>query len=51
MTALARPGSEVSFVTRNDFEDLIREEPLLYPAVLTILAAEVRAARHAICGF
>jgi len=51
MTALAREGSEVRSVTRSDFEDLIRTKPSLYPAVLTVLAAEVRAARHALSGF
>lgn len=51
MTAMARTGSEVRFVTRDDFEDLIRSEPSLYPTVLKVLAAEVRAARLALSGF
>lgn len=48
MTAMVRKGSEVSFVTRNNFEDVIRVEPLLYPMVLRVLAAEVRSARQAL---
>ena len=51
MTAVARPGSEVRFVARGDFEGLIQAEPSLYPKVLKVLAAEVRAARHALAGF
>jgi CRP-like cAMP-binding protein len=45
LTAIARKGSVVNFVTRNDFEDLVQAEPSLYPTVLQVLAAEVRAAR------
>lgn len=48
LTATAGKGSEVKFVTRNDFEDVIRAEPSLYPYVLQVLAAEVRSARMAI---
>ena len=51
MTALVHSGSEVKFVTRSDFEDMMREEPSLYPKVLEVLAAEVRAARHALSEF
>jgi CRP-like cAMP-binding protein len=47
MTAMARKDSEVGFVTRNDFEELLNAEPLLYPKVLQVLAAEVRSARQA----
>ena len=50
MTALAHGGSEVRFVAKGDFEDVIRTEPSLYPMVLQVLAAEVRAARRAITG-
>lgn len=46
MTAMARKGSEVSFVTREDFEDMMQAEPLLSLKVLQVLAAEVRAARQ-----
>ena len=49
-SASACPGSEVRFVSRQDFEDLIREEPGLYPSVLEVLAAEVRSARLALSG-
>jgi CRP-like cAMP-binding protein len=47
MTAMARKGSEVRFVTRHDFEDLMRAQPSLSLKVLPVLAAEVRAARQA----
>jgi CRP-like cAMP-binding protein len=46
MTAMVRGGSEVGFVTRKDFEELLSAEPQLYPGVLQILAAEVRIARR-----
>jgi CRP/FNR family transcriptional regulator len=48
LTAMAGKGSEVRFVTRDRFEDVIRVEPSLYPFVLQILASEVRSARLAI---
>jgi CRP-like cAMP-binding protein len=48
LTAVARKGSEVRFVTRSDFEDLIRAEPSLNFGVLQVLAAEVRSARLAL---
>jgi CRP-like cAMP-binding protein len=47
MTAMVRKGSEVRFVSRHDFEDLMRAEPSLSLKVLPVLAAEVRAARQA----
>jgi CRP-like cAMP-binding protein len=50
MTAMVRKGSEVGFVTRSDFEELLRAEPPLYPKVLQVLAAEVRAARLALAN-
>lgn len=49
-SASACPGSEVRFVSHQDFEDLIRAEPSLYPSVLEVLAAEVRSARLALSG-
>lgn len=51
MTALVRGGSEVRFVTRSDFEEMMRMEPSLYPMVLQVLAVEVRAARLAFSEF
>ena len=47
LTAMARKGSEVRFVTRSDFEDLLQAEPSLNFGVLQVLAAEVRSARLA----
>ena len=46
LTAIIRKDSEVRFVSQADFESLIRDEPWLYPSVLQVLAAEVRAARR-----
>jgi CRP/FNR family transcriptional regulator, cyclic AMP receptor protein len=48
MTAKAREGSEVRFVTRSDFEELIQRDPKLSFRVLQVLAAEVRSARQAL---
>jgi CRP-like cAMP-binding protein len=48
LTAMAKPGSTIRFVTRDDFEKMIEAEPDLYPSVLRVLAAEVRAARQAL---
>lgn len=48
LTATARQGAEVKFVTRVDYEDLIRAEPSLCFKLLEVLAAEVRAARNAL---
>ena len=49
LTAMADKGSEVRFVDRSDFEELMRAEPNLYPCVLQVLSAEVRSARLAAC--
>jgi len=48
LSAMARKGSEVSFVTRSEFEDLMRTEPSLSPKVLQVLAAEVKTASQAL---
>jgi CRP-like cAMP-binding protein len=48
LTAIIRKDSEVRFVSRTDFESLIRDEPLLYPSVRQLLAAEVRTARRSL---
>jgi len=50
MTAMAHKGSNVRFVARNDFEDITRTEPSLYPMVLRVLAAEIRTARQVLSG-
>ncbi len=48
LTAMVKKGSEVAFVTRQDFEQVIQAEPSLYPKVLEVLAGEVRIARQAL---
>jgi CRP-like cAMP-binding protein len=47
LTATMRKDAEVRFVSRADFESLIKDEPWLYPSVLQVLATEVRSARMA----
>jgi CRP-like cAMP-binding protein len=48
LTAEAVHGSELAFVTREDFSSLMLGNPTLAISVLRVLAAEVRSARHAI---
>jgi CRP-like cAMP-binding protein len=48
LTATACRGSDIRFVTREDFEDLIRQKPSLSQLLLHVLAAEVRSARQAL---
>jgi CRP-like cAMP-binding protein len=47
LSAMVRKDSDVRFVSRNDFEELIQAEPSLYPSLLQVLAAELRASRLA----
>jgi CRP-like cAMP-binding protein len=48
LTATARSGAELGFVTRDDFTALMESDPLISLMVLQVLAAEVRAARQTI---
>jgi CRP/FNR family transcriptional regulator, dissimilatory nitrate respiration regulator len=48
LTAMARKGSVVSFVTRDDFEQLLRTDPSMNPYILKVLAKEIRTARNEI---
>jgi CRP-like cAMP-binding protein len=48
LTAVARAGSQVSFVDRNHFTTLMQSDPTLAFKILQVLAAEVRSARHAL---
>jgi CRP-like cAMP-binding protein len=45
LTATARRGSEVQFISQQDFMDLIGADPPLSLLVLKVFAAEVRSAR------
>ena len=47
LSAKAGVGAEVDFIELSAFEDLMQSEPSLFPLVLAVLAAEVRAARIA----
>ena len=51
LTAEALHGSELAFVSREDFSSLMLSNPALAVSVLRVLAAEVRTARHAISEF
>ena len=48
LTATARKGSEVKFIARRDFENLMLAEPAMSFKVLQVLATEVRSARKAL---
>ena len=48
LTAMARKDSMIRFVTRDDFEEVVRTDPALLLQVLHILATEVRTARQAL---
>jgi CRP-like cAMP-binding protein len=48
LTAIAESGARLSFVTRENFNALMQNDPLMALKVLQVLAAEVRSARNAI---
>lgn len=48
LTAEALDGAELSLLSRSDFNDLMRADPLLSFQLLKVLAEEVRFAREAI---
>lgn len=48
MTAVAKSGATVGFLTRDDFSALMFAEPLLAFMILQVLAAEVRSTRVAL---
>ena len=48
LTATAQPGARLSFITRENFNSLMQNDPLMALKVLQVLAAEVRSARNAI---
>ena len=50
LSAWAKKGAQVSFVTRDDFSALMLSEPGLSMMILRVLANEVRTARMAITG-
>lgn len=50
MTAEARVGAQLSFITRDEFSRLMLTEPSLAMQILRVLAAEVRSARIAIAN-
>jgi CRP-like cAMP-binding protein len=48
LTAVAKAGTQLGFLTRDNFTDLVSASPLLSLKILQVLAAEVRSARSAI---
>ncbi len=48
MTAIAKAGARVCFVTRNTFSALMLSDPLLALMILRVMAAELRSTRIAI---
>ena len=48
LTAVARAGARLGFVSRDDFTGLMQTDSLLALKILEVLAAEVRSARHAL---
>jgi CRP-like cAMP-binding protein len=48
LTAIARTGARLSFISREDFTGLIQANPPLGIKILQVLAAEVRSARSAL---
>jgi CRP-like cAMP-binding protein len=48
MTAIAQPGSQVFFISRDEFTALMTANPSLSLKILQVLAAEVRTARRAL---
>jgi CRP-like cAMP-binding protein len=47
LSAMAHAGAQLSFLSRDIFTDLMRNDPALALKVLQVLAAEVRSARSA----
>jgi CRP-like cAMP-binding protein len=48
LTAIARNGARLSFISRDEVTSLMRTDPLLALKMLQVLAAEVRSARRAL---
>ncbi len=49
LTATARAGAHVTFISRDKFTWLMLSNPQLSSRILQVLAAEVRSARRALC--
>jgi CRP-like cAMP-binding protein len=50
LSAIARGGARLSFVTRDEFTRLMQTSPQLALKILEVLAAEVRSARRALAN-
>jgi len=50
LTAIARSGARLSFVPRDEFNSLMRADPLLALKMLQVMAAELRSARRALAN-
>ena len=47
LTAIARNGAQLSFISRDDYAALMQSNPMLPLKILRVLAAEVHSARNA----
>jgi CRP-like cAMP-binding protein len=50
LSLVARQGSDIGFITKRQFDKLLRDQPKIYLSVLKILAEEVHAARAALAN-
>ncbi len=48
LSAIAREGARLSFVSREEFDAVMQSSPILGLKILEVLAAEVRSARRAL---
>jgi CRP-like cAMP-binding protein len=51
LTAIALKGAEVRFLSRKDFEEILRADPSLSINVCQVLAAEVQSAGQVLSRF
>lgn len=50
LTAIARNGAQVRYISRDEFTGIMHSEPGLCLKILQVLAAEVRSARRALAN-
>lgn len=48
LTAIARPGARLGYISRPDFTALMQSQPMLAMKILQVLAAQVSSARRAL---
>jgi CRP-like cAMP-binding protein len=50
LTAIARNGARLNFISRDEFSTLMRTEPILALKMVQVIAAELRSARRALAN-